>query len=802
MIHLYRQPSRSSSRFPARRRLARLETAALILLFAAGSIPSRAASSTCVAPPSGLVSWWPGDTNNNDIAGPNNPNAASGVNLVPAEVLDGFSLGTNGYLEVAPSNSLANQTFTWAAWVKSNGPGTNNDSTGDTIVQQDIDDYSLSVALYWRSNDNRIVFVFGNTSTETFASKDNFSTSTFHYVAATYDGTVFRLFVDGQAEGSMSDPKTVAYSTNPWTIGSSGQIGISVGFPRTLNGVVDELQAFNRALSQSEIQAIYNAGTAGECKASFGSGPAVPAGPYAQLGGIVNAASYANPALPNSGIAQGSMFTVFGSNVGPSSSPSLSFPLSTTLGGVSIVVAQGSRTVAAIPVFVSGSQVNAIMPSNTPLGTVTIYVTYQGQTSSGTAQVVPASFGTFSLNGSGSGQGIITDSTDTVISYNSAAYPGETLIIWGTGLGAISGSDANPPPVANVGSTAPTVYIGGSPVTPTYYGRSGCCSGLDQIVFQVPSNVTGCKVPVSVQTGNTTSNFTSLAIASGSGTCTDPNGLTASQLTTLASKGSANIGSIVYNVYNDTSPGFSLFGGSTETSTGTREIVTFATDQFTDVTAFAPLLNPGACTVYPFTGTSLIAPGVLASTGLDAGTSITASGGGAQGQIRESSSSKGVYGANYDLPAGAITFTGNGGNDVGNFSVTLTIGALNLNWTNEGSISTITRSSGVTLNWTGADPNGTVQITGFSIGGSSSATAAGAGFTCTAPAGPGQFTVPAEVLLALPVSSNLNGSILSVATGSLGISQMSAPVPFTAAGLDLGYALMEATVTNSTVTYQ
>ena len=69
----------------ARRRphFAALEIAALILWFTAGSLPSRAASSTCLAPPSGLVSWWPGDTNNDDLAGLNNPNAAVGVTHVP-----------------------------------------------------------------------------------------------------------------------------------------------------------------------------------------------------------------------------------------------------------------------------------------------------------------------------------------------------------------------------------------------------------------------------------------------------------------------------------------------------------------------------------------------------------------------------------------------------------------------------------------------------------------------------------------------------------------------------------------------
>ena len=93
---------------------AALEIAALIVCLAAGTLPARAATSTCLAPPSGLVSWWPGDANNDDIAGPNNPNAATGVSLVPAEVLDGFSLGENGYLQVPPSSSLANQNFTWA----------------------------------------------------------------------------------------------------------------------------------------------------------------------------------------------------------------------------------------------------------------------------------------------------------------------------------------------------------------------------------------------------------------------------------------------------------------------------------------------------------------------------------------------------------------------------------------------------------------------------------------------------------------------------------------------------------------
>jgi concanavalin A-like lectin/glucanase superfamily protein len=232
-------------------------------------------------------------------------------------------LGTNGYLEIAPSPSLANQNFTWAAWAKPIGAGPNNDSTGSTVLEQDIDDYNVSVAIYWRSTDNRFVFIFGNTSSEAFASTDTFATGAFYHVAATYDGNVFRLFVNGMAEGTFTETKSMPYSSpNVWTIGSSGPAGIEVGYPRTLNGIVDEVQAFNRALTQSELHSIYNAGSAGEYKTGPSTEPPAGAAPSAS----VNAASYANPALPNSGIAQGSLFSIFGSKLGPSTSPAPAFP--------------------------------------------------------------------------------------------------------------------------------------------------------------------------------------------------------------------------------------------------------------------------------------------------------------------------------------------------------------------------------------------------------------------------------------------------------------------------------------------
>src|SRR5579884_3902890 len=83
----------------------------------------------------------------------------------------------------------------------------------------------------------------------------------------------------------------------------------------------------------------------------------------------VNAASYMPQGLPGGGIAQGSIFAVFGSGLGPATGvQQTSFPLGRSLGGATLTVTQGSTTVDAIPVYVGSGQINAIMPSNAPLG--------------------------------------------------------------------------------------------------------------------------------------------------------------------------------------------------------------------------------------------------------------------------------------------------------------------------------------------------------------------------------------------------------------------------------------------------
>ena len=101
-----------------------------------------------------------------------------------------------------------------------------------------------------------------------------------------------------------------------------------------------------------------------------------------------------------------------------------------------------------------------------------------------------------------------------------SAKSGDILVIWGTGLGAITGSDAVVPTETDLG-TPIQVFIGGIQASVLYKGRSAS-PGLDQINIAVPQGVSpGCTVSLVIQTGSFSSNITSIPIAPNGGQCSD-----------------------------------------------------------------------------------------------------------------------------------------------------------------------------------------------------------------------------------------------------------------------------------------
>ncbi len=90
------------------------------------------------------------------------------------------------------------------------------------------------------------------------SSTSNINDGNWHHVAVTYDGSTYRLFVDGVQENSGSMTTATTLSGTIWIGSNSG--------PSVWSGSVDEVEFFNRQLSAAEIQAIYNASSAGKCK--------------------------------------------------------------------------------------------------------------------------------------------------------------------------------------------------------------------------------------------------------------------------------------------------------------------------------------------------------------------------------------------------------------------------------------------------------------------------------------------------------------------------------------------------------
>ena len=521
----------------------------------------------------------------------------------------------------------------------------------------------------------------------------------------------------------------------------------------------------------------------------------VAAQPVVAEGGVVNAASYTAAGLPNAAIAQGSMFLVFGSGMGPAALQQVkSFPIPASFAGTSAKVTVNGITVDALIVYTSASQMAAILPSNTPVGTGSITVTYNGVTSAPqTIQVAASNFGIFSINQAGSGPGVLTDANYRVYGLTAAARPGDAGIIWGTGLGAVPFPDSGQPQVKDLTNIPVELFVGGRPAAIAYRGRSSCCSALDQIVFTVPQGVEGCYTSVVLKIGNIVSNTVTMPLTTAENrVCSDPFGFSGSELVTLFGKPNFSLGAITLsrNIMDMTLPA-PLPSIHSRTDYGSGSFARYTPALYNASEGLLQSPSVGSCLVLGIRGGNE-ATDPIQPEWLNAGPFISVNGpmGAKQVPRKDNLYSATLGGGNPPavlpmyLEPGAYTLDNgagaSGANGIGPFSVGLNIPP-QFTWLNMADITTVNRGSGVTLTWSGGDPNGYAVISGTSI---SSSNAVGAGFVCLERVSAHSFTVPPQVLLALPPSdldSPMPVGFLNLASGTL-------PVRFTAPGLDAGVA--------------
>ncbi|HEV8040646.1 MAG TPA: hypothetical protein VGP62_17375 [Bryobacteraceae bacterium] len=486
---------------------------------------------------------------------------------------------------------------------------------------------------------------------------------------------------------------------------------------------------------------------------------------------VVNNASYIPFGFPNYGIAPSGVFAVFGSGLAdpgqpvPQASKAPGLPLS--LNGTTITVVVNGVTTHPALYYTSPAQLAAVLPASTPVGIGILTVTYRGNTSAPVPfQVVPNALG---INTYSNGVGVATDAnTYALLSYTNSGSPGQTIVLWGTGLGAdAADSDTTYTATPHSVNTPLQIYVGGVQASILYQGSSGY-PGVNQIDLVIPKTVpAGCWIPVAAVAGGVVSNVVTISIHNGGGVCVDPpTGITGNQITPPNGKAlKAGLVSLIQT----NSPG----------KGGARTLTNDANAAFEQYTGLYPNRNPvspGGCILtqepapVPF-------PNIV---GLDTGAiSITG-----PSEPAVTLKSQGIQGAFYTLlPADAIpssggtfTFHGAGGKDVGPFTSTLTLTSPLLTWTNLTAAAEIDRTKGLVVTWSGGNPGTYVFVTGTST---STGLQLLGGYTCLVPIEDGQFTVPSYILSGL-LPGKGGAALQNYVYGSL-----------SASGIDIGVALAD-----------
>jgi hypothetical protein len=227
-------------------------------------------------PPAALLAWWPMDGNADDI-GPlalHGALAQAGGTFAAGHVLDGFRpTAPDGHIAVPDAPELRFRShFTFEAWVRVDSLATGptyfvNKGTGDRratpytfgVIGTNGIVTGTSVIGGPAAPGRPFVTLSNGTMDRVVISNRTLTSGAFAHVAFTVTSTLCTIYVDGASRGSSSS------SILPFEGAQALRLGGIVG-GSAVNGVLDEVTCYTRALSAAEIQAIFAAGPRGKLK--------------------------------------------------------------------------------------------------------------------------------------------------------------------------------------------------------------------------------------------------------------------------------------------------------------------------------------------------------------------------------------------------------------------------------------------------------------------------------------------------------------------------------------------------------
>lgn len=250
-----------------------LTTGAKTILASFGSSPQGIAvvpqPAACVLPPSGLISWWPGDENANDIIGGNLGTLQNGTTFATGKVGSSFSLdGVDDNVVIGNPANLRLQDFTIDAWIKLNTLSI--DGFTERIAGYSIGGYGFFLAGPVVVNPNGATAVrqlsLDKAGFDMVAAPLAVNDLGWHHVAVTKNGGTVIFYLDGVSGAAERGGLPIASYDPGFVFNTNFMLGNLDGQVQPFPGLLDEVEVFNRALSSTEIQSIYSAGALGKCK--------------------------------------------------------------------------------------------------------------------------------------------------------------------------------------------------------------------------------------------------------------------------------------------------------------------------------------------------------------------------------------------------------------------------------------------------------------------------------------------------------------------------------------------------------
>jgi hypothetical protein len=234
------------------------------------------------APPSGLVSWWPADGNAQDVQSGNDGTLQGGLGFAPGRVGQAFAFdGVDDWVEVPDDPTLHVQELTLAGWFSLEGTASEPQYLLRKLLSVDGGWGSYS---WLRRPDNRITFNVQNQSQlryPAWSTQSSFATNTCHHVAFTWRASSFdasdgRIYVNGVQVPTTFTPHNygsgfyIQYSSQPLVMGT--RLDATNFGTEFYQGLSDEVQLYDRVLSDAEILALFESAGPGTCGDADGDG--------------------------------------------------------------------------------------------------------------------------------------------------------------------------------------------------------------------------------------------------------------------------------------------------------------------------------------------------------------------------------------------------------------------------------------------------------------------------------------------------------------------------------------------------